>query len=144
MITREIVQEKAGLTRSQLAYLRHLRLIGEPTFRPTSGRGGGVGEYPDDTLYRIDVIQHMQREGMTLMEIAEELRGAKVAMATNGEFPSGAKAEELSNPDDLAATFRLMDRLKASFRTTSLIRIEFEHIERDGQRIVRVPVVVYR
>jgi len=108
------------------------------------GRGGGESYYPDETLDRIRVIQKYQADDLSLGEITEIMRDCKVAVAGNREFADGTKAERLSNPDQIATILALYEDIKASFGAESLIHIEFEHIERDGQWIVRVPVVIYR
>jgi DNA-binding transcriptional MerR regulator len=108
------------------------------------GRGGGESYYPDETLDRIRVIRKYQADDLSLGEIAEIMRDCKVAVAGNREFADGTKAERLNNPDQIATILALYEDIKASFGAESLIHIEFEHIECDGQWIVRVPVVVYR
>ena len=76
MIAREDVQRLAGVTRNKLIYLRQLRLIGAPQCKSTPGRGGKASEYPDDTIRRIEMLQGLQAQGMTLREISDGLRGA--------------------------------------------------------------------
>lgn len=144
MIEKSELLRRTGLSAKQLEYLRTLRLVRVQERGNAPGWGGSRSYYPDEALAIIRGIQALQDEGLSLPQIAEHMRGSKVALAVDGQFADGTKAERLDNPDHIKTMFALMADIKAAFGAETLIRIEFEHEERDGQWILRAPVVIYK
>lgn len=99
---------KTHLTRAQIHYLRHLRLISEPVMHGSPSLGGSVSFYPDGTVDAIRHIKHLQARGRSLPAIARRLGGTTFVSATHNPQLAAVQLNLacIPNPQHTAKTLR--------------------------------------
>ena len=93
MISSKELLEKTGISRATLNNYISSGLLSKPLVQQVSGDTSGpklLGYFPDATLQRIELIQQLKREGLSMAEIVARLGAQK---------PGGEQAKAATEPD---------------------------------------------
>jgi adenylate cyclase len=103
LLTSKEIIERTGISRATLNNYIASGLVPRPQVLPPGPEHGAaprIGYFPDDTIARVEEIQRLKREGMSIARIAEHL-----AAHPPGQQPAAAAAAPAATPAPAAAPF---------------------------------------
>jgi len=90
MISSKELLEKTGISRATLNNYISSGLLSKPLVQQVSGESSGpklLGYFPDSTLERIELIQQLKKEGLSMGEIIARFGAEKPAAESAGSAP---------------------------------------------------------
>src|SRR5262245_2510081 len=112
MISSKELLEKTGISRATLNNYISSGLLSKPLVQQVSGESSGaklLGYFPDSALERIELIQQLKKEGLSMGDIIARLSGA-AAPKTDSAKAEEARVERATKPQPVEAANRGPER----------------------------------
>jgi adenylate cyclase len=119
MISSKELLEKTGISRATLNNYINLGLLPKPDVRfpgPDDGDARRLGYFPEAVLHRIDEIQRLKDQGMSMAEIVAQYAAQSLPDTTAGEVDTAARPA--SPPASAARPARAAEMPEPSLRLT--------------------------
>ena len=102
MLTSKDLLDKTGISRATLNNYIARGLLPKAVVAQPQVRGGNrprqIGYFPDETLARIERIQRLKVEGLSMDEIAAKLAAPGIPESTERESAGPSRAQVISHP----------------------------------------------
>jgi len=132
--TNEVLKE-TGLTYPMLNRLKDLGIVPKPKLKGQGRRKGVVGEFEDDVIDIISGVKLQQKLGLSLVQIAENLRHERASLRT---VEPQSKIVIPENPNALRSYIKARPELEKQLEKENpgyrLHAIRLESIESEGKR----------
>jgi DNA-binding transcriptional MerR regulator len=142
MKTTDEVLKETGLTYPMLNRLKDLGIVQKPKRKGLGRRKGVIGVFEDDVVDIINRVKLQQKAGLSLAQIAEELRREQASLKT---VEPQNKVVIPNNPGALRSYIKAMPSFHKQMETENpgyeVYRVELESVEQGGKEFL-IPVKV--